>query len=154
VQLFGTGIVDCSGRDVWMVGPTVGIGYYVLDNLAINGEFSGYFVDQDTGNATAGAASIGLRHHVLDLGEAPSNSSLFVDVGAGFFSADDQVPPGGTHSNTTFYVGLGIARPLKENVYLIGGARYFHLSNADREGDDRNPSINAVQGFVGVMFRF
>ena len=150
LQLFATALTDVSGRDVCMGGPTVGIGYYVLDNLAINAEFSGFFVDQDTGSAAAGAASLGLRHHILDLGR----SSLFVDVAGGFFTADAEVPAGGTHSNTTFQVGLGIAYPLKKNVYIVGGARYFHLSNADREGDDENPSINAVQGFLGLMFRF
>jgi len=37
---------------------------------------------------------------------------------------------------------------------FIAGVRYFHLSNAKREGADRNPSVNAIQAVVGVMFRF
>ena len=149
-EVFATGMTDVTNRDVTLFGATAGVGYYVLDNLAISLELSAYNVDQDTGDTGAAGVTLGLRHHLMRIGKA----SLFVDVAGGFMTAGARMPPGGTSSNTTFDVGPGIAYPIGENRYLIGGVRYFHLSNANREGDDRNPSMNSVQGFVGVMFRF
>ena len=36
----------------------------------------------------------------------------------------------------------------------MAGVRYFHLSNAHLEGPRRNPSINGLEGFLGVMWTF
>ena len=45
-------------------------------------------------------------------------------------------------------------RLLRDNAYLLGGARFFHLSSANLHGRDQNPSQDGVQYFVGVMFTF
>jgi hypothetical protein len=39
-------------------------------------------------------------------------------------------------------------------MYLMGGVRGTHLSNARSEGEDRNPSLNGVEGYVGLLFAF
>ena len=48
----------------------------------------------------------------------------------------------------------GTTYPLKDNLHLLTGVRYFHLSNARIEGNSRNPSINGVEGFLGLMWTF
>jgi hypothetical protein len=48
---------------------------------------------------------------------------------------------------------VGATYQLRDNLYLFGGARYFHLSNAALEGPERNPSINGIEGYFGVMLR-
>ena len=34
----------------------------------------------------------------------------------------------------------------------MGGARYFHLSNAQIDGPLRNPSVNGIEGYFGLMW--
>jgi len=130
---------------------TVGVGYYFLDNVAINAEISGYYVHQRHGpDAAIGAGQALLRHHVFQSGAF----SLFLDAGAGISEASHRVPYYGTYYNYILETGIGGTYQLWDNVYLIGGARYFHLSNAALEGPRRNPGINATQGYVGILLRF
>jgi hypothetical protein len=43
---------------------------------------------------------------------------------------------------------------LADDTYLLGGARYFHLSNAKAHGSEKNPSYDGVEYYVGLMFAF
>jgi opacity protein-like surface antigen len=150
VEILGNGMADVTNRHVGMGGLTGGVGYYFLDNLAINLDVSGYGFNEGRPSGAAVGVTLGLRHHLLNFGKL----AFFVDVAGGIIEASSELPSGGTHLNNTFYVGPGVAYPIRDNVSLIGGIRYFHISNARSEGPDRNPSVNAIQGVVGVMFRF
>jgi opacity protein-like surface antigen len=147
--LTGTGIVDVTNRDTAMAGPRVSLGYYFLDNLSGNIELTGLTVQQDN-VATAAQVAIVLRHHFIEIGRG----SLFFDVGGGLFRGSERVPANGTHNNFTFETGFGATYPVADGVHLIAGIRYFHLSNAMRKGDVRNPSINGPEGYVGLIFMF
>ncbi len=128
----------------------VGVGYYVLDNVSLGIELNGYQVFQDQSTYAGGIALMG-RHHLLSW----DKWSLFADVGFGVFEASDAVPAGGTHFNFTFRTGLGVAYRIDEGVNLIGGVRYFHLSNARIDGGrGRNPSINGFEPYIGIMWTF
>jgi putative salt-induced outer membrane protein YdiY len=132
-----------------LISANVGAGYHIIDNLSLNVEAAGYAAFQQGGDDT-GAAELRLimRHHLI----ARQRWTIFADVGEGVFEAADRVPPGGTRLNFIFRAGLGATYQLSENTYLIGGIRYYHLSNAKMEGAERNPGINGVEGYVGVMF--
>jgi len=149
-EVLGTGLGDVTNRHLVMGGTTVGVGYYVLNNLAIDMDFTGYGFNEGAVSGEAVGWTLGLRHHLLNFG----STSLFVDVSGGLIEASHVMPYGGTHFNDTFEVGPGVAIPLADNMYFTGGVRYFHLSNGNRSGPDRNPSVNAVQGVVGLMWRF
>jgi hypothetical protein len=49
---------------------------------------------------------------------------------------------------------VGASLRLKDNLFLLGGARYFHLSNGDIHGRDQNPSFDGVQYWLGMMVTF
>jgi opacity protein-like surface antigen len=147
VQVMGSAMVDVTNRDVQMAGPTVGVGYYIYDNLAGNLELGGQWVQQDQ-ETTAGTATVVLRHHILEMGKA----TLFLDVGGGIVASDEPVPAGGTEFNFTFQCGTGVTWPVGDGVYLLAGVRYYHLSNANMDGADENPSLNGPLGYVGLMF--
>lgn len=149
-ELFATGLGDVTNRHVVMGGMTFGVGYYVLDNLAINLEATQYGFSEGRTDGAATALTLGLRNHLARFG----NTSLFFDVAAGGIYATNDIPYRGTHLNITFDCGPGLAFPLRDDLSLIVGARFFHLSNHNSEGDARNPSVNALQGLVGVMYRF
>jgi hypothetical protein len=68
--------------------------------------------------------------------------------------ADRAVPEFGTHFNFTAKGGAGATWRLTDSLHLIGGARYFHLSNGNLHGRDQNPSHDGVQYWAGVMVTF
>lgn len=141
---------DLGPQDVQWGFVSAGVSYYFTDNMSIGMEASGYVVGQPGDDAAAGGLGLVFRHHVLRFDE----STLFVDVVGSLFEATTDVPRGGTRFNFVTGVGLGYAHPIRENTYLLIGARYIHLSNAGIEGAGHNPALNGAAGYVGVMFTF
>jgi len=126
-------------------------GYYYFGNeVSIGAELEGYYVDQVFEDTVLGGVSLVLRWHFL----AADDYSLFVDAAGGISLAGTDVPETGTHFNYTPKLGVGATYKLRDDVHLIGGARFFHLSNGNIHGRDENPSQDGVQYFVGVMWTF
>jgi hypothetical protein len=128
----------------------VGAGYYFFDNFALNAELGGYSVQQPGPDSLISEFDIKLRHHIYNSGRF----SLYLDAGGGVAYATAPTPAGGTYYNYTIQTGPGVAWELSDHLFLMGGVRYWHLSNARLEGPVRNPSINAIEGYVGVMFKY
>lgn len=149
-EVLGTGVADVSNKHVAIYGVTAGVGYYFWQNMAIMLDVSGYGYNQGHTDGAATGATLGLRHHLFSVGK----SSVFVDCSGGVIEASNNLPAGGTHLNNTIEAGLGVASPIRDNMYLLTGVRFFHISNARSEGADRNPSINGIQGVIGVMWKF
>jgi hypothetical protein len=74
-------------------------------------------------------------------------------VSAGVSQATRAVPGGGTHFNFIEEAGVGGTYRLDDGVHLIAGVRYWHLSNAQIHGEDKNPALNGVGAYVGLMWR-
>jgi hypothetical protein len=149
-QTYGNYISAKGSSDEILASGAMGAGYFVFDNVELNLEIVGYHVTQDGPDADAAGLQLLLRHHLLQF----DRLSLFVDVGPGIFEGSTEVPHDGTSFNITFRSGPGLTYQITDNFYLIGGARYFHLSNAALEGREHNPSINGIEGYFGVMFSF
>ena len=127
----------------------VGFNYFVFDNISIGGELTGYGVFQEEGDdAVAVGFSLVVRHHFLRWDRA----SLFADASFGPFEANTDVPPTGTRFNYVTRAGLGMTYELDPDLYLYGGAHYFHLSNARLEGVEHNPQMNGVEFYFGLMW--
>jgi hypothetical protein len=150
VEWTGSVMKDLGPQESFMSGGGFGVSYYFIENVALSAQVSGLFVDQPVEDAAAVEADLLLRHHLFHF----DRYSFFLDVGAGLFEGDERVPASGTRFNFALQSGLGLTCRLRDNLYLIGGARYYHLSNADLEGDARNPSLNGVRGYFGLMFTF
>jgi len=128
---------------------TVGIGYYFRNDLSLNAELGYYRNDQHGPEANVAAADILLRHHLLDRGRF----SLFLDAGGAVSYADQRTPYYGTYFNFMEEAGVGSTFQLKDNLHLLGGVRFYHLSNARLDGPEHNPSINAYQFYLGVIIK-
>ena len=129
IQMYGA---FAGANNEQLYSGDVGVGYYVIDHLSLNLEGAGYYIDQDGPNAGQGEVRLLMRHHFL----RREKWNVFADVGFGVSEASDQVPDDGTRMNFMFRSGLGMGYEIKHNVWLVGGVRYFHLSNAKIEGDD------------------
>lgn len=159
-QAYGGYVNDLGPYDVEMGFASVGVGYYLIDNISLSAEVSGYGISQPEGqgeeegkggNAVAGGAGVVFRHHVFNFNGG--ETSLFIDVAASLFEASERVPAEGTQWNYATQTGLGIVHGSGPGPNLLLGVRFFHLSNADMHGNDRNPALNGVSGYVGVMFK-
>jgi hypothetical protein len=129
---------------------SVGIGYYLQDNFALGVEFAGFAVQQNGPDSIVSEGAIRLRNHLFNSGRF----SLYMDVAGGVSYATARTPAAGTNFNFTIQTGPGVMWQLADHVHLMGGVRYWHLSNARLEGPLRNPSINALEAYVGVMMTF
>jgi hypothetical protein len=123
------------------------LGYYFADDVSIGAEVSGYFVDQPTDDTAILGGGVLLRWHFLQA----ERYTLFVDGGFGVSIAEAAVPEGGTHFNYTPKGGVGATLRLRDDLHFIGGARFFHLSNANLHGRDQNPSQDGIQYYVGFV---
>lgn len=149
LQLTAAATKDLTRGNSFLQTGTVGLGYYFVDNVSLSAEISGFTIQQE-GFAYAGSTNLMLRQHFFTHGPM----TLFADVGSGLFESNRNVPAGGTHFNFLFRTGLGATWRIADHTDLIVGLHYFHLSNARIKGYDRNPSINGIEGYMGVMWTF
>ena len=127
-------------------------GYYFWDNwsISLRGEYMQ--VNQDFGfnDADGGGAGVLVRWHLF----GDERLSFYIDGGGGLSWFNKAVPTFGTTYNFTARVGPGLAYRITEDVYLMGGARYFHLSNGNQHGREKNPSYDGIEWYLGMMFTF
>jgi hypothetical protein len=129
---------------------TPALGCYLWDNFSINLGLDGMYIYEPGSDAIGGGANILLRWHFLHL----DRLSLYGDVGGGLVELDRDAPPSGTRFDFTGRAGFGATFRLKQDLYLLGGVRYFHMSNGMIWGIDRNPSFDGTQFYLGLMFSF
>ena len=63
-------------------------------------------------------------------------------------------PAAGTHFNFRPQFGMGATLRLTPDVYLMGGAKLFHISNAGIGGPEHNPGFDSFMYYLGVMIPF
>jgi len=127
----------------------VGLNYYYATNWAFGFEATGLGCSQPRDNVGAFGGDIILRTHLLNY----RRFSFYGDFAAGILQATDRIPPSGTDFNFTIQSGVGVAYRLDQHTDIMFGIRDYHLSNARMDGGARNPSLNAIQGYLGLMFR-
>jgi lipid A 3-O-deacylase PagL len=154
-----SGIFPGGLEDSRMFGAHFGGGYFYRDNVSLNLTFSGYWgdhtINSDTGRdlGTFGAGSIEgfMRCHVLNYG----SWSLYGEAGLGFWLGSEPVPAGGTKYNFELTVGGGITKQIAEDLHLMCGIRWYHLSNGSFwNSADKNPGLDAYMFYTGLMFQY
>lgn len=142
------------GNEGQLIQVHVGLGYYILNRLSLNFEAVGGYADADDQPTAVGgdSATVGFdllaRWHVL----VGPNWSVYLDGGAGLRQFGPRsYPAAGTHFNFTPQAGAGATLRLNHDLWLMGGARWLHISNADIDGEDQNPGDDAVQVYLGAL---
>lgn len=150
LSLYGGYNREFSG-DPQMGYGAIGVGYYAFDNFSVNAEARTLYADQDVGrDTTIFALDLLIRHHLI----RGDGWSVFVDASAAVSQSLYHIPSNGTHFNFMEEAGVGATVRLADHTHLIGGVRYWHLSNARIHGADENPGLNGVGGYVGLLFTF
>jgi lipid A 3-O-deacylase len=133
-----------------------GAGYFVLDGLSLNFEvvFGVARAQEQAGERgdvfpTAGFDLLA-RWHVLR-GE---RWSFYLEGGAGVLQSSQSFPAHGTHFNFTPQAGLGFTFNVTDDVQLMLGSRWHHISNANIFSNDRNPGYDGIMFYGGIMIPF
>lgn len=150
LELTGSFITPIRFSEDNFYNLTAGGGYYLLDNLSFTVELQGYYADQPNKDAVIGGGGGLFRWQFFK----HDPFTIFIDGGGGATYASREVPEFGTHFNWTGKGGFGMTWRLREDTFLIGGVRYFHLSNGNIHGREQNPSYDGIQIYTGVMFTF
>ncbi len=132
-----------------------GVSYFMIDNLSLDLELNGMYVNQIGDDAVGINLVLLFRWHFI----ADEKWSLYFDIGAGLMGASDKVPGptpgeprGGSSLNITPQSGFGITVEVAENTRLFAGARLFHISNGQiYEG---NPGRDNIFIYAGISLPF
>ena len=115
-------------------------------------EFVRYDVDQDPYGTSDGLGLNLLANVHLYKTE---RFTFFLAGGLGVAKFLRRVPaPDGTHFNFTIHGSLGVKLRLSDGMYFLAAAQYMHMSNANIDGPDRNPSFDGFGGYGGLTVRF
>ena len=133
-----------------------GIGCNLVQDLSLNFELIGGYatVDNRLGNTGHDGGLTGfdliVRWHFLK----GKKWAIYFDGGLGLMYSDHSVPANGTHFNFRDQMGLGVSFMIGESTRLITGARWHHISNLDKRGDDDNPGYDGAFVYAGVVIPF
>jgi hypothetical protein len=159
----GSWVFTTYGSGTWgensdaLYGAHVGGGYYFIDGLSINLEATGYYLDIHDGSGESGGTTGGggldalFRWHFLR-DEQEGKWSIYFDAGAGILQSGESIPADGSNFNFTPQAGVGGTLKICDGAHLMGGARWFHASNAGTHAN--NPGYNGVEAYVGLMIPF
>ncbi len=131
------------------------LGYFVLDNLSLEAEALGYYIDQQkidvttgiaakTDSASAFGGSLMARWHVA----TSERASFFIGAGAGGLWADRKVPYNGMQYNVTEQAELGATVHVADGFNIKLAGRYQHIGYFGKNG------LSAVGGNLGLQFTF
>ena len=156
-----------AGSRWWTVGAVYANDFNDVNDVNLHGAFSqfladdfefaveaaGWYFDQPGTDTGGVSGSMIFRWHVLHADDY--DWSVFADVGIGLLAAFDDVPDGGTSFNFLPRLGGGFTKAIGDSgARLMVGARWHHISNARIFGNDRNPSRDALAGYVAITFPF
>ena len=129
-----------------LLGGTIALGYTLWDRWEVNTELSFMRVVHDTGyDVLLPAVSSIIRWRAHRDGRV----TTFLEIGPGVSYSTDEVPYGGTRFNFILQAGGGMTYRVVPRVNLIGGLRWFHVSNNGLNGRSKNPDIQALGMYLG-----
>ena len=122
--------------------------WFFMQDVSVDFGLSGDAFLQPGVDAGGGGAALGFTWHFI----ARADWSLFADAGCGMLFTNEPVPDDGGRVNFTPRAGLGATIAVSESVRVVGGARWYHISNANT--GQSNPGWNALQVYGGVSMPF
>ena len=148
--------MDIKSSDNRFVLLGGGVSYFLVDYVSLSFELNGMYFTQTPGSDAFGINfAMLLRWHFI----VRDKWTVYADFGAGLLGTTERVPGpqpseprGGTKFNFTPQAGVGFTYALKNDMRLIGGLRWYHISNANTQ--ENNPGRDSIMLYVGVSLPF
>lgn len=147
-----------KGETVWHDGlgradnaaVAVDYRYFLKDRLAVGGSLTPYRNYNLAGrDAYAGEFNLGVRYYFWEFDVLEKPVGLYGEISGGLMQSSRSVPEDGTHTNFTQDNAVGLEWRLSDNVSVLTGYRFRHISNGYIFGSE-NPAQNDNQVFAGV----
>lgn len=145
-QLLGGYANDLDGASQIEFGGS--LSWFFVNDLSIDFQVEGDWIGQSGGNVWGGGATLLFRWHFINT----DTWSLYGDAGCGVIGTTAPAPSNGTSFNFTPQVGGGVSFAIADDVRLMIGARWYHISNANT--GESNPGRNSLMGYVMLSFPF
>ncbi len=130
-----------------------GVGYFICENLSLNVELITGRIDLKEGthkSASVYGSDLLLRWYF----DKSRDWTAYLEVGAGMHKSSHPFPAVGSHFNFRPQWGIGFTYSMSPDVKLLGGVRWLHISNANKDGSLRNPGFDGVMPYLGMMVPF
>jgi hypothetical protein len=153
LELGGAGAIEAWNYNIShedLIAFVPGLTYGLRDGLVFTASWPMYYVFQRGADSYMLAGTFGVRGRVY----RRPRWSTYLELRVGVSQADTIVPPRGTRFNFLALGGGGITARLRNGVHGFAGVEWLHISNAGREGDDRNPDIEAIGPKLGLLIAF
>ncbi len=158
-----TGALASDFNEVSLGLGGVAFSYFIEDDLTVDFEFNGLYINQTGRASNTGAVSVAMLfrwHFWLDKPESGANDrydprwSMYADGGIGLLYAGSDVPLNGSQFNFTPQLGIGVSLLLNEasDTRLLTGVRWYHMSNANIF--DSNDGVDSLMVYAGINFPF
>ena len=152
----GAWAVDVKSFDNQFVLLGGGIEFFMIDFLSLSLELNGMYFIQESGDDALGINfALLFRWHFLVF----EKWTVYADGGAGLLGTTEDVPGpqpaeprGGTKFNFTPQAGLGFTYAISDTMRLMGGFRWYHISNANSQ--ENNPGRDSIMLYLGVSLPF
>ena len=147
MQVGGMGAYDFD--DVSTGLAIVSVSYFILDGLSLDVEAEFGYIGQSEGDdGVGGGTTFLVRWHAI----REPTWSIYGEFGIGLFFSSVDVPVGGGQVNFNPQAGAGVSFELTEDVRMMLGARWTHLSNARTLAD--NPGVDqlGIYAFISIGF--
>jgi len=128
----------------------LGYGYFFMDDFSVNIDVLGSYIRSGIDdNGVAAGLDLILRQHPI---KGPENLwSFYLELGAGLQQQSTSFA-GNRKFNFRLLGGGGATFRAAENVRIMAGMRYFHVSDAGIEGG--GGGFDGLQFYAGSMFPF
>jgi len=148
-EAYGSGAIEFSGgNDAYSGHAGVGFFFHEQFSFSIIGA-AGYMSVPSNDDSQYVGFDLLPRWHFAKWDQL----RLFVEVGAGLhYAFPERFPENGSHFNFRSHAGMGVLYQLTEQVYLLGGANYLHISNANLVSP--NVGWDGIEGYFGVVMPF
>ncbi|MHC4810446.1 MAG: acyloxyacyl hydrolase [Planctomycetota bacterium] len=142
---YGTDVKD---GDQWIGWGSLGLTGFIEDGLAIRGELNAAQISQLEGSEQGIGFSLLFEWHFIQR----ATWSVYLDGGAGVLFTTDDVPATGSNFNFTPQAGLGFTADLHDEMRLVLGVKWHHISNANTFS--QNPGRDHVMVYGGLSLPF
>jgi len=112
---------------------------------------SGLFAFDKLGNPRQPVLGLGLNGSMRIYTPALQKTRLFLESIISLVTYSQKFPENGTNVNGGLHFGGGFEYNIENTTRLFTKILWFHTSNNDVHGRDRNPSLNAVGIAVGIQ---
>ena len=140
------GVIEAGYDFIWNF-PT--FKDYQLMDIGVG--LSGLFVFDDKGSPRTPILGLGVNGSMRIYTPSIRKSRLFLDGIISLVLYSKNYPENGTKQNGEWHLGGGFEYLLEKHTKLFASIRWFHTSNNDVYGRERNPSVNALGIAIGIQ---